>query len=337
MTTPATPRTTTRATDPVCEAAACWAGASVLDPGRSTRRGDACTVRSSDLRDRMVGRAGHATAWLAVEHTGPWGRDVVTGTLDGPLAGVDLTGVRTVLVRRSAARRPAGAPLTVLLARSGGPTPWVRRLEVGGLDELAGVVRLLGDAPPAEGEAPERPVVLVCTHGRRDACCAEFGRPVHRTLRDHPGADVWEATHVGGDRFAANLVILPEGLHYSRLTPSTAAAPVEAYLRGRLDLPHFRGRSTRTMAEQAAEHAVRVELGVDRIEALATSGHHTDGDEHVVTVTVGGQAYLVSVREQPVAPGGVLHGCTGGAEPATWRTWTHARIERLEPGQPRSR
>lgn len=306
-----------------------WAGASVLDPGRSTRRSEACSVRSSDLRERMVGRAGHATSWLAVEHAGPWGRDVVVETLGGPLGGRDLTGVRTVLVRRSAARRPARQPLTVLLARSGGPAPWVRRLEVGGLDELAGVVGLLGETPPTEGVAPARPVVLVCTHGRRDACCAEFGRPVHRALRDHPGADVWEATHVGGDRFAANLVVLPEGLHYSRLTPSTAAAPVDAYLEGRLDLPHFRGRSTRTMAEQAAEHAVRVELGLDRIDAVATSGHRADGDDHVVRVTVGVQAYLVRLREEPVVPGGVLHGCTGGAEPATWPTWATADLTRL--------
>ena len=46
------------------------------------------------------------------------------------------------------------------------------------------------------------PVVVVCTHGRRDVCCAERGRPLAAaTALEHPGA-VWESTHVGGDRFA---------------------------------------------------------------------------------------------------------------------------------------
>lgn len=50
---------------------------------------------------------------------------------------------------------------------------------------------------------------------------------------------VWECSHVGGDRFAANIVILPEGLHYSRLTPSTAALPIDAYLEGSIHLPNY--------------------------------------------------------------------------------------------------
>ena len=56
------------------------------------------------------------------------------------------------------------------------------------------------------------PLVLVCTNGRHDPCCATFGRPLARVLRE--GAqrdDVWECSHIGGDRFAANIVILPEG------------------------------------------------------------------------------------------------------------------------------
>ena len=70
---------------------------------------------------------------------------------------------------------------------------------------------------PIVGEAdpwlPHRdPLVLVCTNGRHDPCCATFGRPLARVLRE--GArrdDVWECSHIGGDRFAANIVILPEG------------------------------------------------------------------------------------------------------------------------------
>jgi len=46
----------------------------------------------------------------------------------------------------------------------------------------------------------------------------------------------WETTHVGGDRFAANLVILPSGGYYGRLDPEDAVRVAESALRGRIDL-----------------------------------------------------------------------------------------------------
>ena len=63
---------------------------------------------------------------------------------------------------------------------------------------------MLEDAP-LPGPAfplPPAPLLLVCTHGRRDACCAQFGRPTAMALARRYGTAVWETTHVGGDRFA---------------------------------------------------------------------------------------------------------------------------------------
>ena len=50
------------------------------------------------------------------------------------------------------------------------------------------------------------PLFLVCTHGRRDACCARFGLPVYQALRSELGEAIWQCSHVGGHRFAANLL-----------------------------------------------------------------------------------------------------------------------------------
>ena len=70
----------------------------------------------------------------------------------------------------------------------------------------------------------------------------------------HPGP-VWETTHVGGHRFAANLVLLPHGLYYGPVTVALAAAAIDAYQRGSVVVDRYRGRAGQPQAEQEAEYA----------------------------------------------------------------------------------
>lgn len=96
------------------------------------------------------------------------------------------------------------------------------------------------------------PILLVCTHGRREPCCARFGRPTAVALAHAFPDRVWETTHVGGDAFAANLVTLPSGLYHGRLTPADAVQVGAACLRGEAVPAHFRGRCGLTPTQQAA-------------------------------------------------------------------------------------
>ena len=65
----------------------------------------------------------------------------------------------------------------------GGATPWARRLAVP-TDELAALDPsvTLSPVPPDLGDAHHDPIVLVCTHAKRDACCAERGGHVARAV-----------------------------------------------------------------------------------------------------------------------------------------------------------
>ena len=102
---------------------------------------------------------------------------------------------------------------------------------------------------------------LVCTHGKRNVCCARLGGPLAQTLATrHPG-QVWETTHVGGHRFAANLVILPHGLYYGPVGVGQAAAAIDAYQRGSVVADRYRGRAGQARADQEAEYARLVEGG----------------------------------------------------------------------------
>ena len=82
------------------------------------------------------------------------------------------------------------------------------------------------------------------------------GAPLAQALAArHPG-QIWETTHVGGHRFAANLVILPHGLYYGPVGLDAATAAIGAYQRGAVAPGRYRGRAGQPKPVQEAEHAL---------------------------------------------------------------------------------
>ena len=143
----------------------------------------------------------------------------------------------------------------------------------------------------------DRPVFCVCTHGKHDVCCAERGRPVAAALAAAHPEETWEVSHIGGDRFAGNALVLPHGLYYGRLDPVSALTVVGSHLAGQVDPDHLRGRSGLPMPVQAAEIALRTELGETREESVWCEGRRSEGETTVARFRVGGFAsYDVTVR-----------------------------------------
>jgi hypothetical protein len=182
-----------------------------------------------------------------------------------------LPHARVLFVRRLPHRAEGG--VSVFVATSTRERCELRRLELERYDELAGI-----DLATA-GDPVGHPLLLVCTHGKHDRCCARLGRPVYEALRDQVDDGwVWQSSHVGGDRFAGNVVVLPDGVYYGRVDPAETWPVVEAALARRVHLPRYRGRSCYGFAAQAAELAVRQAtgaLGVD--DVLVRSVRAADG------------------------------------------------------------
>jgi hypothetical protein len=218
-------------------------------------------------------------AWLLIEHPGPWPAEpaeaqfpVLLGQFVEEAA---ARGIRIQLIRRPARRREglgADRPRAVFACWTAGDGPWLRRGEMpvdavpgAGLDLDA----LASGEPSAFGVPAAGPMFLVCAHSRRNACCARFGGPLAQTLAARYPSQVWETTHVGGHRFAANLVILPHGLYYGPVDATTAVAALEAYEQGLVVPARYRGRAGLPRDIQESEHA-RLELaGTLAVAALA--------------------------------------------------------------------
>jgi (2Fe-2S) ferredoxin len=212
----------------------------------------------------MLGTAAPATRWLLLEHPGGW----LPAAFDSPglPPGLGSTlhrtalavGGRAVLVRRPG-RRPAGAVRHWGVVDADGRQQWGTWTRSGDLD--AAVAALRAGPSSAEDRGPQ---LLVCTHGRHDVCCAVRGRPVAAAVAERWPDRTWECSHIGGDRFAANLLVVPDGTTYGGLDPDTAVAVVERHLRGEVDPDHLRGFATAPPPVQAALAAVLRDLGPGR-------------------------------------------------------------------------
>jgi hypothetical protein len=255
---------------------------------------DHCSAASRAAHEPLAGTAPVALGWLLVEAPGPWGRDALTGSSLDPAVGAGLAAAAADLpVRVQTIRRPTLVPgttperRTVVLAHAG-PTPWAESLTVGSADELLDLDPDLctTTGPPGLGTPVTESLLLVCTHGKRDRCCATLGRPIAATLAALHRDQVWEVSHVGGHRFAGNLVVLPHGLVFGGLGVPDAVRVTDLLLAGRLDPEQLRGRSGLPRPAQAAEVFVRREFDRHHLDDVRVEAVASDGDRHRVEVTV---------------------------------------------------
>jgi len=282
-----------------------------------------CAETSRADLEPLAATASRVDTWILLEYRGLWSHDAVDGSTLTPEVKAHVVrqralhpNVRILFVRQTERRSADG--IVVFVARTG---EGLRRFELGSYDDL------LGLDLEAAGETCARPLFLVCTHGKHDRCCSKYGRPLYDAVREQLDPDwVWQSSHVGGDRFAGNLVVLPDGVYYGRVEPADAWAVVEAALEGRVHLPHYRGRSCHTFPAQAAERAVRETTGLLGVQDVSVDDLVRAGGGWRVVVTAGGVSYEVDVRREEGEP---TH--------LTCSTQTLRRPKRFVAGTPHAR
>ena len=243
-----------------------------------------CADEARDRGEAPLGTASNVRRWLLVEQWGAWGYDALASSeLPAEVAGPLVTSARAAGVRVLLVRRPKrrGRPKVrhVVLGYSGLDGPWLREAAVEDVASMAALDLAAVFAAGGEGvgSALSEPAFLVCTHGRHDPCCADLGRPLVRGLVADGVGGVWESSHLGGDRFAGNLVALPDGLYFGRVGPGEAEGVAAELAAGRIDLERYRGRSCFPFPVQAAERLVRDETGLMGIDDLVFAGWEPAG------------------------------------------------------------
>ncbi len=268
----------------------------------STESSFRCTDAARDRRDSLLGTAPQTARWLLVEHPGPWRVDALAGSglpvdvLGGLHAAARRARGRVLLIRRPGRQRRNRRAWAWAVSSVGGATRWGTWEHP---HDLATAADLLGGPEPVEGSRD--PVLLVCTHGVHDICCALRGRPVAHALEQQWPEATWECSHLGGDRFAGNVVVLPDGTYYGNLDPATATAVVRDHLAGRVDAAHLRGMARFPPVAQVAIGAVHGQSGPYAAAAVEVGAlRQLRADSWLVEVRVpGGGRHQVEVVTTP--------------------------------------
>lgn len=258
-----------------------------------------CSALADELDEPMIGSVDHRVRWLLLEDRSAWGRDAVSDVLGAELAAaVKARHMRALLIRRR-----EGDPASDAVRRAILVDTELGVMAVRSVTDVAELAPLLDVAVADFGAPLTDPIFLVCTNGKRDACCALRGRALVGALAAEHGERVWECTHLGGHRFAGNLVCLPHGLVYGRVDAADGPRLADAYVSGRLDPLLLRGRSAWSAPAQVAELALRTRLGLAGIDDLTLQAADIHDSEAVVTlVRPDGEAHWFELRAERVSP-----------------------------------
>jgi hypothetical protein len=228
-----------------------------------------CSDISRENDEPLGATASRIDRWLLVEYRGLWSSDALAGSglsdqVKARLRELRAAEPRTrlLLIRRPDRRHHQGLSVYVADSREG--KEQLGHMEISHHEDLRAVDPWTAASPIAE------PLFLVCTHGKHDRCCARSGRPLFDALNEQLVAEsVWQCTHVGGDRFAGNVVCLPHGVYYGRVERADIPGLVDEFLSGQIALEHYRGRSCWPFAVQAAERRIRAEEGLTAADDLS--------------------------------------------------------------------
>jgi hypothetical protein len=257
-----------------------------------------------------AGTAAYMTSWLLIEYPGPWAPDAVEHALAeafGPqqrarVEQLRAEGMRTLLIRQPGRhlRSPHLEGRRVFFGGNGPNGRWLESIRIDSLAELADLdLDAIASGAGGLGEPFDGPMFLVCTHGTKDMCCALLGRPLAASLGETYPGHAWEVSHVGGDRWAGNLLVVPHGYLHGQLDPAEAGRVAEAACAGEVEPEHLRGRTgAATQWMQYAEIAVRKHTGLrglDDVLALSETPVDTDLESEAREVRVRAGAEVLAV------------------------------------------
>lgn len=200
----------------------------------------------------MRGTAPRVDFWILLEYTEMWAHDPIKS--NKLPAHVQLWINRTVDLLREGGRFPRVQMIrgsrtprsrySFYIAQSG----QLRHLMLHSYDALLDL-----DVCQDVGELVESNTYFVCTHGTRDKCCAKHGYRTWSVLNELSNGRAWQCSHLGGHRFAPNVLVLPQARLFGRVHAESAERFFRIIEDHKIANAFLRGRSELSPEEQVQE------------------------------------------------------------------------------------
>jgi hypothetical protein len=183
-----------------------------------------CAQLARDTADPFIGTATRADSWLLIEYTAVWERREIESSHLPPqvktwIEQIKQHATQTRFIKRDGRK---SSNINVFFVITLEQRQAIYCFQFTRYEDLL-TLDLAALRAGAQWYEPYRyqvPLFLVCTHGKHDACCAKFGMPVYHEFERLAGEHTWQSSHVGGDKFAANVICFPYGIYYGRVAVS---------------------------------------------------------------------------------------------------------------------
>jgi hypothetical protein len=220
-----------------------------------------CAQLARDTADPFIGTATRADSWLLIEYTAVWERSEIESShlplhVKEWIEAIKRDATQTRFIKRPGRKN---GDITVFFVVTLEQRQAIYRFQFARYEDILtlDLAALRAGARRYEPYRYHAPLFLVCTHGKHDACCAKFGMPVYHEFERLAGDQTWQSSHVGGDKFAANVICFPYGIYYGRVAVSEVSEIIAACNASQLYLKRFRGRSCYPSIVQAADCLLR--------------------------------------------------------------------------------
>lgn len=261
-----------------------------------------CSITSSLRNDSIVGSATHFQRALLIEYNQTWLKDILTNnnlpaSVQKFLTELQSskTSTKIIFIKRSLTK---GKLLNIFFLNNREISPFLNPTTITSYNQLLDLdYEQLFNIPSPEA-LPS--MFLVCTHGKKDKCCAKFGLPIYTNMYEM-GANVWQCSHIGGDRFAPNIIYLPHCHYYGHLITSELETLVKTIAHNSIYIPKYRGRSCYNKTTQTAEIILRNRLVNFDFNSLVLTSNQIQNDDSAVVdflFSVDNTKQRVTLRKQ---------------------------------------
>lgn len=200
-----------------------------------------CTEESQEAGEDLIGSAVAAQIYVLVECPPPWSANA----FDSKQVPADLRtllqefkqakrSIRPLLIYRDRPKQEQHTSVLIFHQQEGLSRGYSKHeFQVSSLEAVAPLVAayVSGDCLNYEPVETQTRDILVCTHGSHDKCCAKYGQSFYRQaiatvvrLALDPEVRIWQASHIGGHRFAPTAIAFPDGRYYGRLDQESLTA-----------------------------------------------------------------------------------------------------------------
>ncbi len=244
-----------------------------------------CSELSLDAKEEIFATTPRVDVWFLMEYRGGWTDKTFLDSKipEGVKKRINLhletiPNSRLQLIKR---HDNPGDVLKFYVAKSDELEPKLFEFDFRSYEELLGLD--FNEILEGNSNLSEELLFLVCTNGAYDKCCGKYGAPVYlEAVKNEKNFMIWQTTHLGGHRFAANVLILPYGIYYGRVRSMDVEELMMDSKNCSINLEHYRGRSCYSKDVQAADYFLRTKTGIKEISALRFISLRNLDKEHAI-------------------------------------------------------